>query len=109
MLFRSDILLKSEPFKRVRKIRNAFCHNLANSDQTVCFNRDILNLINDCLCVLTDLYAFIGEELPDFTEMKSAAREMAIIYWDNITKTIKPKTYGKYVDIFNKWQKRNFE
>ena len=75
----------------------------------MCFNKDILNMISDCLDVLTDLYAFIGEELPDFTEMKNSARELSVIYWDNITKSIDSKKYTKHVNVFNKWLKLNFK
>ena len=102
-------LFKAEHFKRVKDIRDSFCHNLVRDKRSMCLNTDLMAIIQDCLNVLTDLYAFIGETLPDFTEMKTTARQLAIVYWDNITKSITPHKHGKYVAVFNKWQNRDFK
>ncbi len=77
-----DTLFSSEYAIRIKKFRDAFCHNLSNSNEAMCYYKDIMYVINGSLHILEQLYIITEASLPIFfTEARDIAEYLAANYW----------------------------
>lgn len=61
-----ETLLNSEYATRIKKFRDAFCHNLSDSNEVMCYHKDIMYVINGALHILEQLYTLTEMSSPTF-------------------------------------------
>ncbi len=99
-----DTLFSSEHALRIKKFRDAFCHNLSNSNEAMCYHKDIMYVINGSLHILEQLYTITELSLPTFfTEARNIAEYLASNYWKALD--IAAKNSNNNHDINAKLQK----
>ena len=77
-----ETLLNSEYATRIKKFRDAFCHNLSDSNEVMCYHKDIMYVINGALHILEQLYTLTEMSSPTFfVEARNIAEYLASNYW----------------------------
>lgn len=77
-----ETLLNSEYATRIKKSRDAFCHNLSDSNEVMCYHKDIMYVINGALHILEQLYTLTEISSPTFfVEARNIAEYLASNYW----------------------------
>lgn len=82
-----DNLFNSEHTKRVKDFRNAFCHNIPDNDEVMCYYKDFMYIVNEAIHILGQLYTKVFNTIPTFfAETRNIAEFIAADYWESISK-----------------------
>lgn len=82
-----DNLFSSEHTKRIRDFRNAFCHNIPDNNEVMCYHKDFMYIIDGAIHILEQLYTKAFNTIPTFfAETRNIAEFLAADYWESISK-----------------------
>lgn len=98
-------VFNSEEMKRVKNLRNVFCHNIPKKEQYGCYNKDLMYILQNTLEILIQCYGWLDEEKVDKFQLRTLSHDLAVVYWNNIINAIQPDSYSDKIKVFNKWLK----
>lgn len=98
-------MFDSEEMKRVKNLRDAFCHNMPKKEQYGCYNKDLMYILQTTLEILVQCYSWLDKKKVDKQQLRTFAHDLAVIYWNNIINAIQPDAYSDKIKLFNKWLK----
>lgn len=82
-----DTLFNSEHTKRVKVFRDAFCHNIYDKDNAMCYYKDLMFIVEGAIYILKQLYTITFSVTPTFfKEAQNIAEFLSKEYWQAISK-----------------------
>ena len=95
-----ETLFTSEYAKRVKEFRDAFCHNIPDRDEAMCYYKDFMYIIDDVIYILSSLYRIIFDKEPTFfIEARDIALTLAPEYWEALSKAAGTANNNQTINI----------